>query len=204
MGRRPTWTEPELLGAVMALFRRKGFVDTSVRDLEEATGLHPGSLYRAYGSKEALFAAALSHYNEQVVARRVHTHLDEAEPPLSGIYSFFSSTFESDEEANLGCLLTNTAVESRVLASPARVGVATGLDLIESGFVRVLDRASRAGHLARAASAERLAAQLLALYQGVLVLVRFGTPKAKLADIVENAIPAIISTTQPTVLGASR
>src|SRR5690349_23206383 len=97
MGRRPTRTEPELLGAVMAVFRRKGFAHTSVRDLESATGLHPGSLYKAYGSKEGLFAAAVAAYNDQVVAGRVRTHLDAADPPLPGIHAFFTSTFDTGE-----------------------------------------------------------------------------------------------------------
>ncbi len=191
MGRRATRTEPELLGAAMAVFRRKGFAHTSVRDLEGATGLHPGSLYKAYGSKEGLFAAAMTAYNEQVVAHRVRTHLDAADPPLRGIQAFFTSTFDGGEQLNPGCLLTTTAVETPELPGTARAGVAAGLDLIEDGFRRLLERARAAGDIPAAAAPDQLASQLLALYQGVLVLVRFGTPAAKLAAVVEHAIPAI-------------
>lgn len=191
MGRRATWTEPELLSAVMAVFRRKGFAHTSVRDLEGATGLHPGSLYKAYGNKEGLFAAAVTAYNDQVVADRVRTHLDAAEPPLRGIHAFFTSTFDSGEELNPGCLLTTAAAEAPELPGTARDGVAAGLDLIEDGFWRVLERARAAGDIDPTTATDQLASQLLALYQGVLVLVRFGTPAAKLAAVVEHAIPAI-------------
>lgn len=191
MGRRATRTEPELLGAAMGVFRRKGFAHTSVRDLEGATGLHPGSLYKAYGSKEGLFAATVTRYNEQVVAQRVRTHLDAADPPLPGLQAFFTSTFDGGEQLNPGCLLTTTAVETPVLPDTARSGVATGLELIEDGFRRLLERAREAGDISPTAETDQLASQLLALYQGVLVLVRFGTPAAKLATVVEHAIPAI-------------
>ncbi|MEV6595462.1 TetR/AcrR family transcriptional regulator [Actinoplanes sp. NPDC051346] len=193
MGRRPTWNEPELLRSVMAVFRRKGFAHTSVRDLEEATGLHPGSLYKAYGNKEGLFTAALAAYNEQVAARRVRTHLDETEPPLRGLHTFFVSTFDSGEEANPGCLLTNTAVEAPALAGVGRDGVAAGLELIEAGFRRLLERAVTAGDLAASTPTDQRAAELLAFYQGVLVLVRFGTPPARLAGIVAHALPALLT-----------
>jgi AcrR family transcriptional regulator len=195
VGRRPTWNEPELLHVVMGVFRRKGFAHTTVPDLQEATGLHPGSLYKAYGSKEGLFTAALAAYNDQVTARRVRTHLDETDPPLRGLHTFFTSTFETNEETNPGCLLTNTAIEAYVLPGTGRDGVTAGLELIEAGFRRLLDRAVNAGDLAPTAPTDQLAAQLLALYQGVLVLVRFGTPAGKLAGIVEHAVTAIVSPT---------
>ncbi|GAA2866115.1 TetR family transcriptional regulator [Actinoplanes cyaneus] len=194
MGRKATWTEPELLRTVMAVFRRKGFAHTSVRDLEEASGLHPGSIYKAYGNKEGLFTAALAAYNEQVAAERVRTHLDETDPPLRGLHAYFLSTFDGDEEANPGCLLTNTAVEAPALAGVGRDGVTAGLELIEAGFRRVLERAVAAGELAADTPAGQLAGELLALYQGVLVLVRFGTAPAKLAGIVTHALPALLST----------
>ncbi|MBI3685790.1 MAG: TetR/AcrR family transcriptional regulator [Actinobacteria bacterium] len=184
----------------MAVFRRRGFARTSIRDLAEATGLHPGSLYQAYGSKEGLFAAAVTTYNELVVEHRVRTHLDEAEPPLRGIDTFFASTFDDDGDddsaadgPNPGCLLTNTAVEAHLLPGTSRDGVAAGLNLIEQGFQRVLERARQAGQINPTAATDQLAAQLLALYQGVLVLVRFGAPTTKLAAIVAHAVPAIIA-----------
>src|SRR5881392_1911699 len=165
----------------MAVFRRKGFAHTSVQDLQEATGLHPGSLYKAYGSKAGLFTAALAAYNEQVAAHRVRVHLDDADPPLRGLHTFFTSTFDDGGQSNPGCLLTNTAIEAPTLDGIGRDGVTAGLALIEAGFRRLLNRAIAAGDLAPTVTTEQLAAELLVLYQGVLVLVRFGTPAAKLA-----------------------
>lgn len=191
MGRPTTWTEPQLFAALVPLFHRKGFAQTSLKDIEQATGLHPGSIYKAYGSKEALFQAAVRAYNEQVVARRVRTFLHEAADPLAVIRQFFTSTLDAPDDPNPGCLLTNTAVESFALDPGIRPAVAAGLEHIESGLRHALERARAAAQLDPSTSLDDTAAQLLALYQGVLVLIRFGTPRAKVAAVIDQALPAL-------------
>lgn len=197
MGRKRTWDEPEMLSSVMTVLRRKGFGHTTVRDIKDATGLHPGSLYDYYGSKDGLFTAAVTFYNEQVVKERIRRHLEEAEPPLVGIRSFFTSTFDTSENPRLGCLLTNSATDAHALDDACRCGVIAGLDLVERGLHRALKRAQTAGDLAPSAPIGEVASQLLALNQGVLVLVRLGTPPGKLHRIVDSALSALV----PSVKG---
>jgi AcrR family transcriptional regulator len=94
-----------------------------VRDLEAATGLHPGSLYKAHGSKEGLFTAAV--------------------------------TATTNRWSRAGCAPTTTAVEAPVLPGTARDGVSAGLDLIEDGFRRLLERARAAGDIAPTAAIDQ-------------------------------------------------
>ncbi|MFE9637042.1 TetR/AcrR family transcriptional regulator [Streptomyces sp. NPDC006463] len=192
MGRKQVWDQGEVLASAMRLFRRRGYLGASLRDLEEATGMHPGSLYRAFQSKEGLFSAALDAYNEQVVERRVSVHLRDTEDPVAGIRSFFTSAFDANPgpEPDPGCLLTNTAVESFTVpqASP---GVRRGLETIESGFADALTRARAQQLLPAELDVEMSAAQLLTLYQGLLVLVRSGTTVAKLHRITDGALTSI-------------
>ncbi|MFD9304797.1 TetR/AcrR family transcriptional regulator [Streptomyces sp. NPDC060048] len=192
MGRQQVWDEAEVLACAMRLFRRRGYLGASLRDLEEATGMHPGSLYRAFQSKEGLFSAALDAYNEQVVEARVRVHLRDTPDPVAGIRSFFTSAFDAHigPEPDPGCLLTNTAVESFTVPG-ATAGVRRGLETIESGFVDALTR-GRAQHLLPAElDVETSAAQLLALYQGLLVLVRSGSATAKLRAVTDGALTSI-------------
>lgn len=191
MGRPATWTQPQLFAALVPLFHRKGFAHTSLKDIGHATGLHPGSIYKAYGSKEALFEAAVRAYNEQIVARRVRAFLHDAADPLAGLQEFFTSTLNAPDDPNPGCLLTNTAVESPLLDPGVRPTVAAGLEQIELGLRFALERARAAAQLDPSAPVEDVAAQLLALYQGVLVLIRFGTPRARLAAVIDQALPAL-------------
>ena len=197
MGRPQTWNEPDLLAAVMAVFREKGFSQTTLRDIGRATGLHPGSIYQAYGSKDGLFAATLRAYCERVVASRVQEHLVQSDDPVQGIRSFFHSTFDERPRSRQGCLITNTAIEGFSLEPKARSAVAAGLEAIERGLEAALVRAQEHGQIAASAPVRRLAAQLLALYQGVLVLVRAGSARDKLTAITDDGLQSIITKKEP-------
>ena len=190
MGRKQLWDEAEVLTSAMRLFRRRGYLGASLRDIEEATGLHPGSLYRVFESQEGLFRAALDAYNAQVVQDRVRVHLLEPQDPVAGIRSFFTSAFETGLDPDPGCLLTNTAVESFVVPQAAS-GVRRGLETIETGFADALTRARTSNLLPADLDVEMSAARLLALYQGLLVLVRAGTPHTKLHTVTDGAMASI-------------
>src|SRR5690349_16145610 len=66
---RPRAFDRELaLAKATRLFWTKGFEATSIADLTQAMGIGSPSLYAAFGSKEALYAASLRHYNENYEA----------------------------------------------------------------------------------------------------------------------------------------
>jgi AcrR family transcriptional regulator len=190
MGRKQAWDEAEVLAAAMQLFRRRGYFGASLRDIGEATGLHPGNLYRTFKSKDELFRAVLNAYNDRVVQGRVRLHLYGTDDPVAGIRSFFTSAFDTGAGPDPGCLLTNTAVESFGLPHVVPE-VRQGLEAIESGFADALTRADDLGLLSVHGRVEALAAQLLALYQGLLVLVRAGVPADKLHVITDGAMASI-------------
>ncbi|MFE3112264.1 TetR/AcrR family transcriptional regulator [Kitasatospora indigofera] len=196
MGRKQLWDQDEVLASAMRLFRHRGYQGASLRDIEEATGLHPGSLYRTFGNKDGLFHAALDAYNERVVQGRVRVHLLEPADPLASIRSFFTSAVETGAEPDPGCLLTNTAVESFTLPQAA-TGVHHGLAAIEGGFADALTRARHRGDTPPDLDVAATAAHLLALYQGLLVLVRAGLPRTTLHGVTDGAIASIGSLRTP-------
>ncbi|WP_264040752.1 helix-turn-helix domain-containing protein [Mycolicibacterium hodleri] len=59
VGRLRRFDEASAVDAAAAVFRRRGYTAASVDDLVEATGVHRGSLYNAFGSKHGLFLRAL-------------------------------------------------------------------------------------------------------------------------------------------------
>lgn len=59
MGRLRRFDESTVVAAASTAFTDLGYEATSVDDLLQATGLHRGSLYQAFGSKRGLFLAAL-------------------------------------------------------------------------------------------------------------------------------------------------
>jgi TetR/AcrR family transcriptional repressor of nem operon len=59
MGRNRTFVETDVIARSAAAFRTTGYEGTSIDDLVQATGLHRGSLYKAFDSKRGLFVKAL-------------------------------------------------------------------------------------------------------------------------------------------------
>lgn len=59
MGRNRSFDESEVVDRAARQFLATGYEATSLDDLVAATGLHRGSLYKAFGSKRGLFVAAL-------------------------------------------------------------------------------------------------------------------------------------------------
>ena len=54
--------EQEVIALALDVFWRKGLNDATMQDLAAATGVQRGSLYNAYGDKEAIFLRAFDQY----------------------------------------------------------------------------------------------------------------------------------------------
>jgi len=59
VGRNRSFDEREVIAQCAESFLLTGYEGTSIDDLVHATGLHRGSLYKAFGSKRGLFLATL-------------------------------------------------------------------------------------------------------------------------------------------------
>src|ERR1700729_4260449 len=64
MGRPKNFSREEVLEKAMPVFWKQGFSDTSLQDLERATGVNKSGLYAEFRDKEDLFVACLRHYLE--------------------------------------------------------------------------------------------------------------------------------------------
>ena len=64
MGRPKSFSREGVLEKAMPVFWKHGFADTSLEDLERATGVNKSGLYSEFRGKEDLFLACLRHYLE--------------------------------------------------------------------------------------------------------------------------------------------
>lgn len=158
-----------VLTSAMEAFRRGGFGSVSIRTLEDATGLKAGSIYNSFGDKQGLFRAAFAHYVEHVLRARIAEHAPP-EAGLAGLRALFISLMYEPDDGTLGCLITNSAVEfGGSDAQPAAVHAA--LEILADLFGQRLPATQ--------------SVKLLALYQGILVLVRAGWNKPALEAMVQ-------------------
>lgn len=182
MGRSREYDEEAVLTGAMQAFRRKGYLAASIKDLEEATGLKAGSIYNSYGDKAGLLAAAFAEYNRTVLRGRLAEHAPEA-AGLAGLRDLFLSLLHEPNGETFGCLITNAAVEFGADAVRPE-GVDEGLQILSDAFADRLESVRRVGLLRRGVEPVTAAAKLLALYQGVLVLIRAGWDKAALEAVI--------------------
>jgi TetR/AcrR family transcriptional regulator, transcriptional repressor for nem operon len=184
MGRNRAYDEDSVLSEAMHAFRHRGYQAVSIRDLEDATGLKAGSIYNSFGDKAGLFDAAFAHYNRSVLAGRIDRHAP-AEAGLDGLRVLFTSLLHEQDGEAFGCLITNTAVELGGAVPPHHC-VEEGLGLLTRTFADRLDTAQRTGDLRAGVASRNAAVKLLALYQGLLVLIRAGHDKAPLERLIHD------------------
>ncbi|MCL6416606.1 TetR/AcrR family transcriptional regulator [Aestuariirhabdus sp. Z084] len=169
MPRPKTYNEEAVLTSAMLCFWRKGHAATSMKDLEAATRLTPGSLYNSFGSKDGLFLKVLDHYIDCVVRHRVERFLLQGDP-VKGIEQFFLDCFKPRAAYDgLGCLLINTSTELGPHDEAVRQKVAMGMKQAEKGLISALQRAQQVGALPATIDAQARAAHLGLLMNGMLV-----------------------------------
>jgi AcrR family transcriptional regulator len=111
-GRPRLFDEEAVLDQLTALFWDKGYSQTSVSDLVDASGVHKSSLYSTFGTKDELFATILRRYFETRMSM-FRSLIETAGDGIDGIHSFLESMRAETltEVGRQGCLLVNTSIE---------------------------------------------------------------------------------------------
>ena len=181
--------EQEALDRAMRLFWRKGYAETSLRDLVAHTGVANAGLYGAFGDKQALYRAALEHYN----ATYGDWLMGPLEAPDSGraeVERFFAIVLDAvtSERFSDGCFMCNTAVEfgneAEAVLSHARGNVAR----MTAAFRAALSRARKRGEVRRDLDPEAVGAFLACTFHGVAVLSRAKSDPTAIEQSVRAAL----------------
>ena len=169
MARPRSFDTDSVLSSVMTLFWHNGYEATSIRDLEQVSGLTAPSLYGAFGNKEALFTAALQHYVDTVIVPAIEA---SATLGLAGISAMFTSIADKDPELPRGCLLAVTSCEASALGDPPLEVLGLGLGHLRTALRAGLSFGIDAGLLDPTIDPASTADALVALHQGIQILHR--------------------------------
>lgn len=114
MGRHTSFELTDVLNQAMDLFWRFGYAGTSMRHVEKATGLNPGSLYHHFSSKEGLYKAVIEYYYTDVLQPRLY-HYRHIVSPRECLRRFFTTSYRRfpAREYRGHCLLLLAMLESR-------------------------------------------------------------------------------------------
>ena len=104
--------EQEVIALALDVFWRKGLHDATMQDLAAATGVQRGSLYNAYGDKEAIFLRAFDQYAGEFLdtAAKALAEGDTA-ARLRNFFDVIIVNMTSGSPSR-GCLTTRTALDA--------------------------------------------------------------------------------------------
>lgn len=106
-GRPRTFDETDVLDIAKDLFWERGYEATSIKDLTEAMGMTPPSLYAAFGSKEALYGRVLDRYVETFGHRLLEGLFDEPDlkKAITHIVHLWAELLSSEAHPK-GCMIS--------------------------------------------------------------------------------------------------
>jgi len=122
--------EQTIVAATRRLFDQRGIRDARVEDIARAAGLNKALIYRAFSSKDEIFALAATSYLDELRARTdaVTADPDAAEQlrQVLTVFADFCVTYPAFLDCGLS-LLRRPAVELRETLSDAAINVASRL-----------------------------------------------------------------------------
>jgi AcrR family transcriptional regulator len=189
MARPRKFDEREVVVAARRQFNETGYHGTSVEELSQVTGLSKGSLYGAFGDKEALFHRVFDEYctaADAGAAARVEGPEDQA---LDRLRDWLRSPEDSPER--LGCLLAKGTAE---LAWEDETVASRSLATFEALFDscrRLIEQAQRAGHVDPDADPTVLGQLIVTTHRGLEALTRAGVQASTLNRIADAAIDGL-------------
>jgi AcrR family transcriptional regulator len=183
MGRPKNFSREEVLEKAMPVFWKYGFADTTLQQLERATGVNKSGLYTEFRDKEDLFVACLRHYLESQGKRGLLTK----EPLGWKNVETFLKNGPLNKGEQQGCFSINSMREFAILPDEAYGVVTENRALLERLLVLNIE-AEKPG-MAPSAIAE----MVLSFFSGLCIERNLNSSKASSSRKVETFMTAIRS-----------
>jgi TetR/AcrR family transcriptional regulator, copper-responsive repressor len=183
MGRPRNFSREEVLDKAMPVFWMHGFADTTLQELERATGVNKSGLYTEFRDKEDLFVACLRHYLESQEKRGFLTR----EPLGWKNVETFLKNGPLNKGEQQGCFSVNSMREFAILPDEAYGVITENRALLQ----RLLAMNIEAEEPKMAPSA--IAEMVLSFFSGLCIERNLKSGKASSTRKIENFMTALRS-----------
>jgi AcrR family transcriptional regulator len=189
-GRPLSFDRDRALHQAMLLFWRHGYESTSLNDLTTALNVPPSSIYAVFKDKKNLFLESVALYVSGPITSK--TIIDDAATGFEAAFQLLKAAAVGFTGADTpaGCLLATSAISCSNAASDVQSALAAIRYDIEAQLRDKIEQSIKLGHLPMSADAEVLAANTLAVIQGLSTLARDGASRNKVLKIAETAMQA--------------
>jgi len=181
--------EQEVIAIALDVFWRKGLHDATMQDLAAATGVQRGSLYNAYGDKEAIFLRAFDQYAAQFLeAAGSALAQGDAATRLRNFLNLIVVNMTSGSPAR-GCLTTRTALDAGISSKAVRERVQSLLSRLEE---LISEAVSSAPKRPLAIGPKQLARVVVTFTRGLAVMERAGYGRKELKEAAATFVDALV------------
>lgn len=190
MGTATKYNRDDVIKKATNLFWGKGYHATSMRNLQEAIDLRPGSIYAGFGSKEGLFKESLQYYAHESLAL-LNSYSEHYNSPLEALKAFVTSVVspkETTSPSNM-CMLVKTISELTEDNEDLLIEAQRLLGILEIAFSKLFSQAQAQGEINATKNPNRLASLLQMQVMGLRAYIR-SNQKANIEELIEDAFIA--------------
>ncbi|MEP3439054.1 MAG: helix-turn-helix domain-containing protein [Hoeflea sp.] len=189
MKRARPYDRDTALDAAVQLFWTKGYHATSLKDLEAALHMKPGSIYAAFSSKEALYLAALERYFNASRAAFA-SGMQDAVSPLRALSDNLLRLARSRSQDPQGraCMLVKTLIDTTSTDATISGKANAYLEDIKGDFTAAFDRAKQVGELPQELDSQRLARRYQSNINALRIELHRGMPQAEITTLAEDMV----------------
>ena len=192
MVRTRTFDPSSALTSAVEVFASKGYAETSMEDIVQATGVSRYGLYNTFGNKKELFEQSLERFAEGM-GKQSFLRLLEPDASLGHIRKIFDErvTDMCCVEENKGCLFIHTAMELAPQDDDIRGVLQKFMKRMSKAFSIGLESAQERGEVRKDIDVRATGELLTSTMFGLAVLGRSGFERATLDGIVDNTLAAL-------------
>ncbi|MGI9280838.1 MAG: TetR/AcrR family transcriptional regulator [Endozoicomonas sp.] len=194
MGRHTSFNKDKALDNALTLFWSRGFSASSLRQLEEVTDLHPGSLYHHFKNKEGLYLHVLQYYIEHYLQLRIQKHLGSG-PPLEGLRRFLTAGYRHprDMQYQNCCFLACTSTELHLLPEQAAELVKQAVNNIQQALLTQILKGAEKKLISPNLSSTDAARELTSFFLGLQLMARISPNQHQLDLLVKHSLQHILN-----------
>ncbi|MFL1404863.1 TetR/AcrR family transcriptional regulator [Marinobacter sp. M1N3S26] len=193
MPRIAKFDRDKALEDAVRLFWERGYSGTSMKHIEKALDMRPGSLYATFGNKDGLFREALDIYTGRM-SQSMTEALEAAPTVMDGLFGYLRALSEeitAPDSPARACLVVKTLLEVTHEQEELRGLVNRRLRAVEDHLTGLLEQARDQGELKPGVDSRRLARLVQAQIMGLRSLAQRDIDADSVKILTEDIIIAL-------------
>lgn len=179
----------------MNLFWERGYNGASMKQIEQALDMRPGSIYATFGNKDGLFNEALAAYAQQGGVD-LREHLAGYTSVLDGLQGYLRhvarQSCQEDVSPSRACMIVKTLLEASNTNAAIAAQVNAILNTIESSLTDLLEQAKNQGELIPDTNCARLARLLQAQLIGLRSFAQRDISSEKVTELADDMAAILV------------